>query len=363
MLASTLERRGIGVLRKDLSPPMVLKILWRYTFGILHKVVNPRTSYDFYRSWTNWLIVTWLLNRLVKCNSANDTILINLSISHSPSKCDIPVILISDWSYDHYIREFLGRKPDLSERRTIIRDRVAMLRASLNVLLFPKSTERLKYLYPEGKFKFISHILNVHPEACLPSPPIATDEVHSSTPHSPLRIVIIGRRKYLSALLRLKDLLKFAGCDLPLMIDIIGIHGSEQDVFDESFSNVRFHGYLRKGVPGERSLYYSLLSNADVFMNLTEVWGPVSATFEAMFFYTSVISPPYDELVALFGEKPAFCRFINPTDLPQISGTLTTLHSNRDILTRQKLAAREASESHTWDRFVDELLDVASSLR
>jgi glycosyltransferase involved in cell wall biosynthesis len=147
------------------------------------------------------------------------------------------------------------------------------------------------------------------------------------------------------------------------MIDIIGIHGSEQDVFDESFSNVRFHGYLRKGVPGERSLYYSLLSNADVFMNLTEVWGPVSATFEAMFFYTSVISPPYDELVALFGEKPAFCRFINPTDLPQISGTLTTLHSNRDILTRQKLAAREASESHTWDRFVDELLDVASSLR
>ena len=126
LLAAELERRGIELIRINLQAPWLLRRLWRYGLGWRHKLRHWHTSVDFYRSRTNHGFTTWRLNQAVHRHGRPGTILINLSISTAPTRSAIPVVLLSDWSYHHYISERLGRQPDRAERATIARDSAAI---------------------------------------------------------------------------------------------------------------------------------------------------------------------------------------------------------------------------------------------
>jgi hypothetical protein len=106
-----------------------MKRLWRYILGTRHKLRHWNTSFEFYRSSTNNWLTTRRLNQAVRRHGSPGTILINLSISAAPTRSTIPVVLLSDWSYHHYIAERLGREPDRSEQATIARDTAAMAAA------------------------------------------------------------------------------------------------------------------------------------------------------------------------------------------------------------------------------------------
>lgn len=350
LLATELERRGIEVVRLNLVQPRWIKCLWRYSLGPRHKLRHWHTSIDFYRSRTNHWLTTRLLNRAVRRHGGPGTALINLSISSAPTRRDMPVLLLSDWSYHHYITSRLGREPDRSERSTIRRDSAAMVRASLVVLLFPESAARLQRQIPAGHFRFLGHVINDHPEA--PPPPAAPP---AATPHRPCRLLFIGRPRYREGLERLLAALQLLPAAPAVQLDVIGIGAEDVAAFPVGAHAISLHGYLSKADPAERQRYYTLLNQADLIINASEVWGGVSATVEAMHRFTAVLTPPYSELTALFGDPMTFGAYLSELRPEALAGAITALLASVETLTAQQQAAHAAVALFTWSAFVDRL--------
>jgi glycosyltransferase involved in cell wall biosynthesis len=357
MLENSLRIKNIDIIRIDLSPNRYIKLIWRYSFGLLHKLIHWKTSYDFFRSKTHAILTTARMNKAIKQHGKTGTILINMSISHAPTLSSTPTILISDWSYDHYIQTFLKRTPDCSERTTIRRDIQAMSRAHLNILLFPISSRRLATKISDAKFIYISHVTNIHPEA--PKPTGVNFDIFTSRnqPLDKISLVYVGRKKYLPGLATLKAIVDKIGTNIELLVDIIGINNEEQNIFEKNDTSVRFHGYLSKSNPLQRTLFYQVLDRADIMINLTPTWGPFSATLEAMYYYTAIISPPYDEFIEIFGEDAKFVDYFYNDDAGFICNQIKNLILNPHSLREKKISARIASENHSWEGFTDRLLD------
>ena len=92
-----------------------------------------------------------------------------------------------------------------------------------------------------------------------------------------------------------------------LSLHFIGLTESQ---IGNVIKDVYCYGYLDKGDEKQRELYYHLLKEAKIFVNTTPKWSAFSASIEAMYFYTPVIIPSYDEFVETFGNDflgGAFC--------------------------------------------------------
>lgn len=357
LLSEELERRGINLIRVNLQAPWLIRRLWRYSLGARHKLRHWQTSVDFYRSRINHWLTTRRLNQAVRRHGGPGTILINLSISAAPTRSTIPVVLLSDWSYHHYITERLGRQPDRAELATIARDSAAMARASLVVLLFPESTARLQRQIASGRFRFLGHVINDHPLA--PPPPVGAP---AAEPHSPWRLLFVGRARYQQGLELLLQALSLFPADLPVQLDVIGMSPDDLAHAPSPGQTVCFHGYLSKADPVERSLYYSLLNQADLLINASSLWGGVSATVEAMHRKTAVITPPYADFQALFVQSIPFGTYLkelNPSTLA--AAILAELQSPSQLAKRQE-AASTAVEGFFWPVFIDRLFQEIALL-
>jgi hypothetical protein len=357
MLHTTLVSKGVQVIDFNTSSNVIIKQIWRYSFGFVHKIINKNTSYDFYRSSVNNFFTIRKLDKVVEKYNNEEVALVNLSISHSPTKSKIPVILLSDWSYDHYIEHFLNRKPDWSENKTILRDRQSMERADLNLLLFPLSCKRLKKQIKKANFDYISHVVNVHPEAALPT---FIDKEFNRRNLKEIRLVFIGRAKYKHGLIVLNELIKINNNKYKIFVDVIGIDKHEATEFIKNNDKIEFHGYLSKQDKKSRDKYYTILNNSDVMLNLTENWGPFSATLEAMYYYTMIITPKYDEFTEVFGVQANFAEYIEEVQAKKIFYIIERLINNPDELYLKKINAKEASEKHLWSNFVDKLLEMTN---
>lgn len=357
LLASELKRRKIQLVFLDLSSPWLLRRLWKYALGFRHKLLYWNTSFDFYRSRTNSYLATRRLNLAVRRHGGPNTILINLSISAAPTRSTIPVVLLSDWCYHHYITEHLGRQPDRSEQATIDRDSAAMARASLVVLLFPESAARLQRKIITGRFRFLGHVINDHPLA--PTPP---EQPPAATPHSPWRLLFVGRPRYSDGLELLLQALAQLPDDLAMQLDVIGINPQEMAVPPELQQTVRLHGYLSKADSAHRATYYTLLNQADLVINASSCWGGVSATVEAMHRRTSVLTAPYGEFQAIFGNTIPFGAYLGELTPTALAAAIITQLQDPVRLAEQQQAASEAVQEFTWERFVDRLLAEVDAL-
>lgn len=355
LLAAELERRGIELIRLNLQAPWLLRRLWRYSFGVRHKIRHWRTSVDFYRSRTNHWFTTRRLNRAVRRYGGPGSLLINLSISAAPSRSSIPVVLLSDWSYQHYIADRLGRGPDAAERSTIVRDNAAMARANLVVLLFPESAARLQHQIPDGRFRFLGHVINDHPLA--PAPPA---QAPAASVHVPWRLLFVGRPRYRQGLELLLAALALLPSAAPLVpawqLDVIGIGPDDLSTPVDPALSVRLHGYLSKADPAERHAYYALLNQADLLINASSTWGGVSATVEAMHRRTAVLTPPYAEFQAMFGASLPFGEYLNDLSPEGVASAIESQLLDAQRLAQRQQAAHEAVQPFHWQAFVERLL-------
>jgi glycosyltransferase involved in cell wall biosynthesis len=357
LLATELDRRGISIIAVCLTQPLWIRRLWRYTLGVRHKLRHWRTSTDFYRSATNHWLTTRKLNQAIRRHGESNTILINLSISFAPTRSSIPVVLLSDWSYHYYITERLSRQPDYAERGTIARDTAAMARASLVVLLFPESAARLQCQIPEGRFRFLGHVINDHPLAPLPPP-----QPPASIPHRPWRLLFIGRPRYREGLERLLAALSLLPADLPVQLDVIGIDASDlaQQIAPRTFVNL--HGYLSKAEELQRITYYELLNQADIVINASCLWGGFSSTVEAMHRRTAVLTPPYQEFQALFGAEIDFGVYLYRLEPHYVADSIAALLQCPTRLSASQEAAHLAVQVFTWCTFVERVFREVSAL-
>ena len=359
LLGAELERRGIQLIRVNLQAPWVVRRLWRYILGPRHKIRQWHTSFDFFRSRTNHWLTTWRLNWAVRRHGGPDTVLINLSISAAPTPTPstIPVLLLSDWSYHHYITERLGRQPDRSEQGTIERDIAAMARASLVVLLFPQSAARLQHQIPSGRFRFLGHVINDHPLA--PPPPA---QPPAATPHRPWRLLFVGRPRYQRGLELLLQALALLPADLSVQLDVIGIAPQDFAAAPTHRLPVRLHGYLSKADPEQRQQYYDLLNQADLLINASSLWAGFSATVEAMHRRTAVLTAPYVEFQALFGEALTFGAYLRALTPAALAVAIANQLHDPLLLARQQQQAHQAVSSFTWQAFVGRLLQELADL-
>ncbi len=357
LLGAELERRGIQLIRVNLQAPWVLRRLWRYILGPRHKIRQWHTSFDFFRSRTNHLLTTWRLNWAVRRHGGPDTVLINLSISAAPTRSTIPVLLLSDWSYHHYITERLGREPDRSEQGTIERDTAAMARATLVVLLFPESAARLQRQIPSGRFRFLGHVINDHPLA--PPPPA---QPPAATAHRPWRLLFVGRSYYQHGVELLLQALALLPAELPVQLDVIGIAPQDFAAAPKPCLPVRLHGYLSKAEPEQRQQYYDLLNQADLLINASSLWAGFSATVEAMHRRTAVLTAPYAEFQALFGEALAFGAYLPALTPDALAAAIGSQLHHPFRLAQQQQEAHQAVASFTWQEFVDRLLQELADL-
>ncbi|KMM17580.1 glycosyltransferase [Synechococcus sp. GFB01] len=357
LLGAELERRGIELIRVNLQAPWLIRRLWRYSLGPRHKLRHWHTSIDFYRSRTNHWLTTRRLDRAVRRHGGPGTLLINLSISCAPSKSTIPVVLLSDWSYHHYINERLGREPDRAERGTIARETAAMARASLVVVLFPESAARLQRQIPAGRFRFLGHVINDHPLA--PPPPA---QPPAATLHRPWRLLFVGRPRYLEGLELLLQAVALLPADLPVQLDAIGIGAPDLASPPALQLPVHLHGYLSKADPAQRHTYYSLLNQADLVITASSGWGGFSATVEAMHRRTAVLTAPYAEFQALFGTTIPFGAYLPELTPAALAVAITTQLREPDRLAQQQQAAHTAVLEFTWEVFVDRLLAELETL-
>ena len=357
LLGAELEHRGIEVIRVNLQVPWLFRRLWRYSFGPRHKLQNWQTSFDFFRSRTNYWYMTLCLNRAVRRHGSPGTLLINCSTSAAPTLKDIPVVLLSDWSYHHYITERLGRQPDRSELATIGRETAAMALASLVVLLFPESAARLQRQIPSGRFRFLGHVINDHP---LAPPPIAQSP--AATVHRPWRLLFVGRPRYQQGVELLLQALALLPADLSVHLDVIGIESQHLPSALTHRLSVRMHGYLSKAEPEQRQQYYDLLNQADLLINASSLWAGFSATVEAMYRRTAVLTPPYAEFEALFGGTLAFGAYLHALTPDALAAAIANQLHDPLRLSQQQAAAFKAVESFTWQSFVDRLLQEMAAL-
>ncbi|WP_255019080.1 glycosyltransferase [Cyanobium sp. WKJ7-Wakatipu] len=267
------------------------------------------------------------------------------------------MVLLSDWSYHHYITERLGRQPDRAEQATIARDNAAMARSSLVVLLFPESAARLQREIPNGRFRFLGHVINDHPLA--PPPP---DQPPAAIPHTPLRLLFVGRPRYSEGLELLLQALDLLPSDLPVQLDAIGISSEDLASPPRRHRLVQLHGYLSKADPTQRSVYYNLLNKADLVINASSRWGGVSATVEAMHRSTAVLTAPYEEFQALFGRTISFGDYLNSLTPSAISAAISAQLQDLVRLAEHQQAAHHAVQGFTWEGFVDRLFSEVDSL-
>lgn len=354
LLGKAFEENGQFLVRVDLRPRFIQKI-WNKLCLPLHQWLEPSSSYDFFRSFTNWLWVSFKLSCVCSQYRRRGTIVVVCHLSFAPWFSRIPVVLLGDWCYEKYIRYFLGRSPYFFENQTIKRDHTAFKRSDLVVSIFPGSSRYLHRLYPDVAFHYLGHVLNGHPDA----PPYVADGFTSSalrTTKRSINLLFVGSNKYLSGVKLIINAL--AGTPAGRFhLHVIGLSADDVRPYRHSQLPVTFHGYLSKGHPQQRADYYATLDLADIIVNATPKWGPFSATVEAMSRHTAVITPPYDEFVEVFDSHLSFGSYLESLSEHAIVNAINDLSTDPVKLADAKIHAAAAVKDFRYSTFVRKLCD------
>jgi len=260
---------------------------------------------------------------------------------------------MTDWTYQFYISDRLERAPDASESLSILREHRSILSAYKTLLLFPLSANRIQAILPESSCCYLSHIINDHPLA-PPPPQISAD---SSSSHS-IRIVFIGRRRYLDGLHLFLSSLQYLR-SASIVIDIIGLSSDLPFASQAATHTINFHGYLDKSITMQRNIYYELINKADLFVASSKKWAGVSAMFEAMYRRTAVIIPPYAELQHMFGSRLPFGSYIPELTPRAVARCINDLlEVSQDQLANLQNNAHDEAKFHLADKYADNLVRI-----
>jgi glycosyltransferase involved in cell wall biosynthesis len=172
----------------------------------------------------------------------------------------------------------------------------------------------------------------------------------------------VGRPRYQEGLQLLLQALSLLPPHLHVQLDVIGISSQELASPPGLHLPVHLHGYLSKSEPVQRNKYYNLLNQADLVINASPRWGGVSATVEAMHRRTAVLTAPYAEFQALFGNTVSFGSYLGELSPAGVATSIAALLQNSSILAQQQQDAGLAVEGFAWEGFVDRLFDELQAL-
>lgn len=356
-LLSELRRRGIIVYEVDLEPHHYIKWLYNKVIMPLVSLFVTKGELSIYRSlFFRIYQYVVLQNKLRKYDSA-DLVLGVSSFNIAVPKSSKPVVLFSDWPFSY---DLLRKKIEVGfyQNCCLKEEDRCMKNADILISLFPTCAKYINQRLGLEKARYlgVNVVNNMGPQ---PTSELILNKCNKC------RIVFIGRHHYLpGAILLLNAYCELLGSIPDIELDVIGLRSSDFPVgiLDKLNENVRFWGYLDKGIPEQRKIYYDILSNASLYVNTTAGWVGYTSMIEAMFFYTPVLVYPCVEFLDEFGDSVDFGVYAD-TDSPLLLAKYI-----KDIWTDENYCQMAKSahcrvENYTWPQFVDRLIDVSNAVK
>lgn len=343
LFTATLEKKGIKVNRVDISPNYIVEKVFNKSLGLLLNLIfNGNNTYSYFRSSFHFFDARRRIKRAINKFPRSDAyIFLTFSFS-AVNLTQKPVIQFCDWTYDHYFKYFQARKPNFFESQSIKREEQQINGSDLVIPLFPCVAGYMTEKY-NSTVVYLGNVINSVNKS--PKDEILHAKIQSE------KILFIGSPKYIEgakALIQAFVLLKKRHPSMSL--HFIGLHESH---FKQLPEDVYCYGYLDKADNKQRDTYYQLLKEAKVFVNTTPKWSAFSASIEAMYFYTPVIVPSYEDFTKTFGTSFNGGIFCNDNSL--LAKTIETIFEDKSY---RKICAnaKRLVENFTWDSFIDKLL-------
>lgn len=340
---TTLERKGIKVNRVDISTNNSYRRIYdRTATRVLNKIYKGNNTYDYFRSYLHFFDTRIKIKKAIKRFPQSDAYIF-LTFSFSAVNLTTkPIIQFCDWTYDHSFNYFQNRNPNSFELKCVNRENSQINGSDIVFSLFPSVCEYMKKKYT-SKVVYLGNVINSIYKS-------SETEIIDIKSHSE-KILFIGSPKYIEG----ANALIQSFTSLKVKYPSISLHfiGLDESQFQQVPKDVYCYGYLDKADNKQRELYYQLLKEAKVFVNTTPKWSAFSASIEAMYFYTPVIVPAYEEFIKTFGNPFIGGDFCNDNSFlaKKIESIFEDKSYNQICINANKLV-----KNFTWESYIDKLL-------
>lgn len=351
-LSNSIEKLGVQVNKIDILPDNnwvfrgYTKIWDKYLRKIISRIFK-KNIYSIDRSLFYRYLVKQKIKKAIKLNQKAD-FNIFLTFSYTSSYFKIPSLLLCDYTYEYYIKNILKRKPNFLEKTFIRYEKKIISKSERVVCIFSYITSYMNSKY-DKEIHYLGGVgLNLVSQDTLIESSVLENKKKSNY------ILFIGNwtpayNNAAKLLINSYKLIKESYGDLELHII-----GMSDVAFDEVPHGIKCHGYLDKGNIKDRELYYNLLINAKAFINTS---GSYCATVEAMYYYTPIITSPYDEFVKEFGNEISFGQYCSNLDKYTLKECILNVLDSSDFK-NMCISAHNTVAQNTWEEFSKKIVGI-----
>jgi len=349
LLKNKLEAEGYCVQNIILHEFKLLK----FTFNLFTRAINllkkNKTTFFYNRTYLHYFL-TYLYSLYIKISANKDDVVIIQGYTHPPIIFKNKTIMLGDWPYKYIFQNFLKRAPSSFEQRAINREDREIERANAVITLFPGVYDFMVSNYQNKNIYFLGNFVNVD---------FSFEPVDISIKQSSNRILFIGRSQYIDGARELVEAIsKLRLLGHEIFLDIVGIKKIEMPI---NYDWVTIHGYLDKGIPAQKSKFYALLKNARVVANTTKNWNSFQALLEGMYFSNPVLIRVNPNISTFFHNLSDISYIVD--DSPDsLYHAIKEIFLECEVYAAKSSNARNASEFHTWDRFIKQISKLVNEI-
>lgn len=341
----TLEQQGYRVMMVNIAPPRLIQLLFDVPWRNVCRLVGYKTRFSFLRSALNRWFTKLKIKRTLALNPEGHCVFMTYSFGAGKGR---PYTLFCDQTFEQLITYFDERKPNRLEVPAINEERQNLLGAELVIALFPESAKALADEYG-GKVKYYGNVINLEQVKVDPAELLARKRNSNE-------VLFIGNRKYMEGLQVLAEAVKLLnrGTGPQVTVHVVGM---ERKDLPKAPANMRFHGYLDKDVPSQKSMYIDLLERCRLFINPTPKWASFSASCEALYYYTPVMIVPYNEFTRTFGDVNGVGYALASSNPRKVAEAIGSMFADEETWMAKAMAGHQATGKMSWDRYVRHFLD------
>lgn len=346
LLHQNLLARGYRVSNFVFREIQPIKYIFNFPIRVLRKLFNFQSIYFYVRTPLHFFC-TYLISQYIGMVSNSQDIMIVQGFSYPLRNNKNKMILIGDWPSSYLFNKFLKRKPGFFEAKSIEREDAVIESADAVVTLFPDVFKYLKEKYENKNIYYFGNVVNVDASVFVPKDILSIKKNSNRLLFVGQPFYIDGAKELISCVFNLRSL----GYDLH--VDVVGI---PPGLIEEKYEWLNIHGYLDKGNEEEKQKYYKLLTNARLFVNTTARWNAFQATIEAMYFSIPIVVRLNDNLTEMFPGIHDFSFLVNHDQL--LDDLIISSFKNEEKYLEMCKGSRAAVASHTWDNFIDNLVEL-----